>query len=152
MLVVGCAKPPEGPPSTIDVSIGERTFTLEVALDKPSRTKGLSGRDHIAAPGGMLFAFRAPQRLSFWMKGCLVPIDIIFLDGQGHVINVHRMKPPPPGTVDRDLKAYLSEVGRGSPVPAQFAIELAGGTLDTLDVRPGERIELPLERLKRWVR
>ncbi len=140
-MTAGCNT--DAPPSRLPVIISGRTFQLELALDDATRIKGLSGRDHLDADGGMIFVFPGVARRRFWMKDCLVPIDIIFLDPAGRVMAMHRMVPEP-GVADADLKAYSSNW------PAQFAIELRGGALDELSVKPQQTIALPLADLKRW--
>jgi uncharacterized membrane protein (UPF0127 family) len=77
------------------------------------------------------------------MRRCLVPIDLIFLDANGRVDSMHQMPvEDDPFKPDHELTRYPSRGG------AQFAIELAGGTLDGLDLRLGQRVQLPLEALK----
>ncbi|MEM7577657.1 MAG: DUF192 domain-containing protein [Planctomycetota bacterium] len=128
--------------STLPVTLGDQTFTLELALDNDTRFQGLSDRAYLAPDGGMLFVFPRPRNLEFVMRRCLVPIDIIFLDAGGRVTASHAMTVEPYDRPERQLRRY------GSQYRAQFAIELAGGTLETLDLQPGDRIELPLEDLK----
>ncbi len=128
------------------VTIGQRAFTLELALDEASRTTGLMHRESIDEDGGMLFVFPDMQRRAFWMKHCLTDIDAIFLDGRGNVVAVHAMKAPDPATPEAQLPRYPS--GRA----AQFVIELRGGEADKVGVKVGDRIALPLESLKRRAR
>ncbi|MEM1446729.1 MAG: DUF192 domain-containing protein [Planctomycetota bacterium] len=136
------ADSPEPTPETLTVTIGEQTFDLELALDDDSRFQGLSDRVFIAPDGGMLFGFTRARNLEFVMRRCLVPIDIIFLDPAGRVTATHAMAVEPYDRPERQLRRY------GSRYPAQFAIELAGGTLESLDLKPGDRVELPLDDLK----
>ncbi len=130
----------------LNVVLNDQAFTLELAMDSASRTQGLSDRESVAPDGGMLFVFRDAQRRSFVMRRCLVPIDIAFLDPAGRVIAMHAMQVEPYDTPESELKRYDSRW------PAQFAIEWAGGTLDRLGVQIGDRINLPLESLKREAR
>lgn len=125
------------------VTINGHHFDLELALDAATRTQGLSGRESIPIDGGMLFVFPDVQLREFWMIECLVPIDVIFLGPGGRVLAMHRMKVEPSDTPRDDLKRYSSRY------PAQFALEFAGGTLDQLGLREGQKIDLPLAALKR---
>jgi len=148
-LLIGPGCQPTADPDAADtqaVTIDGRTFTLELALDDESRARGLMGREQIDPDGGMLFVFPEEGRLSFWMKNCLTDIDVIFLDRDGRITRWHQMHPPAPGTPDSALKRYTSGY------PAQFAIELRGGMTERLDLKRGQRIELPLERLKQRAR
>jgi uncharacterized membrane protein (UPF0127 family) len=124
------------------VTLGGRTFKLELALDDATRTKGLKGRDHIADDGGMLFVFPQPRVLSFWMSNCQVDIDVIFMDASGRIVSIRKMTAPDPAVRDDDLPRY------GSGYPAQFAIEVQGGLTDKLALKLGEKVGLATESLK----
>lgn len=126
---------------TQQVQIGDRTFTLELALDDATRTQGLMHRESLAEDGGMLFVFPSAAVRGFWMKNCLMDLDIIFLDGMGYVTAVHTMTAPPPGS-----KGPFPSWS--SVTPAQFAIEIQPGLAKQLGVKRGDQIELPLKRLK----
>jgi uncharacterized protein len=122
-------------------------FNLELALNPEQRAEGLMGRDKIADDGGMLFVFPGekpyPTELSFWMKNCLVPIDLLFLDSAGKIIAIHEMEPPDSDTPDNQLSVYQSGA------PAQFAIEIKGGLASELDLQVGDLIELRFTELLR---
>jgi len=124
------------------VQIDARRFVLEIADTPGARERGLSGRTEIPADGGMLFVFPDAAVRSFWMRGCLVDIDIIYLDAGGRIVAMHAMKKEPPETPESALVRYSSDW------PAQYAIELRGGTLAQLNLRNGQKIDLPLDALK----
>ncbi len=153
--LTGCSNNTGKPSGNADtniesVKIDGEWFQLELALDGETRYKGLSGRDHIEPDGGMLFVFPKPNDQRFVMRDCLVPIDIIYLDPAGRITAMHHMPVEPPrdpetepvtgvGATDKyeqRLKRYPSRY------PAQFVIELAGGTLERLDLSEGELIDL----------
>jgi uncharacterized membrane protein (UPF0127 family) len=138
--VPGCGSQSSGSGSqtTQTVQIDGKTFELELALTPQARYDGLSGRDHIDKRGGMLFVFPEPTRTHFVMRDCNVPIDLMFLDSDGRILQTHQMpvEPGPPWT------RYPSRY------PAQFAIELKGGMFDKLDLQSIDRIDLPTQRLK----
>ncbi|MCP3905627.1 MAG: DUF192 domain-containing protein [Planctomycetes bacterium] len=138
------------------VTIRDQTFHLELSITEQSRTDGLMHRASIPEDGGMIFVFPDAQPRSFWMKNCLVDMDLIFLDGRGRVTALHRMKALPPRREDETEFQYEARV-RGeamywSHLPAQFAIELRAGWLDRLDLSVDDRIELDLDRLKATAR
>lgn len=137
------AAPQTAGPEFTDVRLGGRTFRLELALDEQTRFRGLSGRTAIDPNGGMLFVFPRPRELYFVMRDCPIPIDIIFLDGGGRVTATHQMKIEPPrrsGESDEDYEDRLTMYP--SRFSAQYAIELAGGTLPGLHVREGDKVEV----------
>ena len=135
------ASQPEG---TQRVELGGETFYLEVANANAERFQGLSDRASIAEDGGMLFVFpdRKAGVQTFVMRDCLVPIDIAFLDEEGRVVRTHAMRVESANTPEMFLQRYSS----GSR--AQFAIEVAGGTLKRVGLERGDVVSLPLARLK----
>ena len=122
------------------VAIAGRNFDLELAVDRPTRQRGLGGRNFIAPYGGMLFAWAKPRDLAMVMRDCSIPIDVAFLDEQGRVVSLHAMNPEPPRRDDETPFAYESRLpAYSSEKPAKFAAEFAGGRLDELGVRAGDR-------------
>lgn len=141
LATAGCKS--DGTTGTHRVVIGEQTFDLELAMTNAARFRGLSGREKVAADGGMLFVFPSEAEREFVMRECRVPIDILFLGPTGEVLTTHAMQVEPAGTPEADLPGYSSG-GKSAVV-----IELAGGTVARLGVEPGDRISLPIAELKR---
>ena len=125
----------------LKATIGGKEFNLELALDQAARFQGLSDRKEIAADGGMIFVYSQPQTMAFVMRKCYVPIDIIFVGAGGRIVKMHEMSVVPYDTPEESLVRYSSEW------PAQFAIEIRGGTLKNLNLKEGQKIELPYETL-----
>jgi uncharacterized membrane protein (UPF0127 family) len=151
--MLAAAPSPETRPAREEVVIAGELFRLEPATDTPTRARGLGGREKIDDHGGMLFVFADTRYRSFWMKDCLVDIDVAFLDTRGRIVAVHKMKIEPPraseeSAVDyeRRLKLYASTQ------PTRFAVELKTGSIDRLKLKTGQIIELDLARLKKKAR
>ena len=142
-LLVGCED--EGD-KTQKITIKGKEYELELALTSNQRYQGLSDRKAIADDGGMLFVFQDASVLSFVMRKCLVPIDIIYLSPNGRIVAMHEMQVQPYNTDESDLKSY------SSVYPAQFAIELKAGSIKALGLKEGDKIELTLEELKKRAR
>jgi uncharacterized membrane protein (UPF0127 family) len=154
-LAAGCGPnlPDDVQRVTITGTAGSKTFDLKLALDDASRAKGLGGVTEISEDGGMLFAFAHPEVRFFWMKGCVIDIDIAFLDGLGVVTAVHTMpKEPPKGDneSEADYESRLKHYSSG--VACQYAIEVRPGTFDTLGIKRGSRIQLDTATLKARVK
>lgn len=132
----GCRDRGPDVPARTAVTIRGRTWRVELALTPQQRYRGLSGRDRLAADGGMLFVYPRPQVLEFCMRDCLVPLDIAFINADRCVVATATMEVEP----DRvGRKAYTSDV------PAQYALELPAGALAGAGVRAGDRVEFSPE-------
>ncbi|HAI12267.1 MAG TPA: hypothetical protein DCM28_11220 [Phycisphaerales bacterium] len=143
--LIACT-PQQSDTDTLAITIGKQQFNLETAVTSNQRYQGLSDRKEIAVDGGMLFVFSDAKKRTFVMRKCYVPIDIIFLDPGQRIVAMHAMTVEPYDTPENQLKLYPSQW------PAMYAIELAGGTLEKLKLKAGDKIpfELP-DALKRQV-
>jgi len=136
------------------VVIAGETYFLELADDPETRLQGLSGRTHIEPDGGMLFVFPRPAMQRFVMRDCPIDIDIIYLDASGRVVTTHAMTAEPPrgpgegqpGDFNARYENRLTKYS--SRYQAQFAIELAPGSLDHLALEAGDQVKLDVDRLK----
>ena len=118
-------------------------FELERAADPVSRTAGLMFRDSIDERGGMLFVFPDDVPRTFWMRNCLVDMDLLFLDARGRIVAIHEMQMEPLRRPQESESAYLNRLRRyPSGAPARFAIELRAGTARALGLRVGSRVDL----------
>lgn len=159
LLVSGCGKSdqasgPDAKPNgknanttleTETIQIKGQTFELELALDNESRKQGLSDRKEIAEDGGMLFVFTQLVPGQFVMRRCYVPIDLIYLDDDGYIDSMHHMQVIEPiggAQWNNPSRPYLSSGY------IQYVIELKGGSIDKLDLKTGEKIDLPFESLQ----
>lgn len=90
------------------------TLSVEVADTSDSREEGLSGRSELKDGSGMLFVFDFPGRYGFWMKDMSFPIDMIWFNESGVVVNiVENAKPEdyPTTYVNKAPASYVLEMG-----------------------------------------
>ncbi len=114
--------------------MGDETFILELAVTSEERRVGLSNRDYLAPDGGMLFIFQQERTLAFWMKETLIPLDILFLNSDRRITNIHTMMPQP-GVPTGQLTTYRSTR------PALYAVEVNAGVAKELSLMPGMVVE-----------
>jgi uncharacterized membrane protein (UPF0127 family) len=67
---------------------GGVSLRIEYATTTAARERGLGGRTSIPSDYGMLFVFPKDDVYGFWMKDTLIPLDIFWLDAQGHVVSI----------------------------------------------------------------
>ncbi|MCD4749763.1 MAG: DUF192 domain-containing protein [Thermoanaerobaculales bacterium] len=108
------------------------SVTLELAISNDEIAQGLMYRSSLASDRGMLFLLRHERAPSFWMKNTLIPLDIVFLDQRGVVVDVtHDARPCKADPCPK----YVSKS------PATAVLELPSGTAKTHGLEEGARIE-----------
>lgn len=128
---------------TLNVIIGPTTYTLEMADTPEKITRGLSGRETIPRKTGMLFLMPEETVQEFWMKDCLTDMDIIFLDSDCRIVNMHRMVQERKKLVSETDMQYESQLKTySSNKPSEFVIELPPGDLTRLQLNIGQRVNI----------
>ena len=121
-------------PLTIQTKRGPAAFTVEVAVTPDERAKGLMYRTELKPDAGMLFDFRADQPVYMWMKNTYIPLDMIFIQGDGRILRIAENTTP------------LSERIIASGGPVRAVLEVIGGTAQKLGIAPGDRVAHPMFR------
>lgn len=129
LVLVGCRDEAPALP-TVPIQIGNRTFTLEIAANDANRQKGLMDRDHMPIDRGMIFAFSDEAPRAFWMKNTRIPLDILYIDASGKIVDIKSMQP-------LDLRSSPSTA------PAKFAIELNQGAAKLCGAKIGDVLSIP---------
>ncbi|MFI5167695.1 MAG: DUF192 domain-containing protein [Thermoanaerobaculales bacterium] len=91
---------------------------LELALSDQERALGLMYRDNLPADQGMLFIFDHDGLYPFWMKNTIIPLDLIWLDSKGAVVEVRAdvqpcHRDPCPSYSPTKVGRAVLEVGAG---------------------------------------
>jgi uncharacterized protein len=117
---------------TIVSANGKHRFTVELAETPAQMERGLMFRRELAPDAGMLFDFKTPTMATMWMRNTLIPLDMLFVDGQGRIVNIHERAVP------------QSDAIIAAAAPVRAVIELNGGTAARLGIRPGDRVLFPI--------
>jgi uncharacterized protein len=108
------------------------SLTVEIAANAKAWEKGLMGVNHLNPDQGMAFVFGRTVDDQFWMKDTLIPLDILFADSTGAVVDEQAMTPC---TAD-PCQTYASAQSY------QTAVEVAAGVLSKAGVHSGDVVRL----------
>ena len=113
---------------SIETKSGPHRFAVELADTPEKLSFGLMFRRALPQDAGMLFVYARPQQVSMWMKNTLIPLDMLFIDTSGHIVNIHQRAVP------GSLEAISSKV------PVRGVLELNGGTVSRLGITRGDKV------------
>ena len=115
------------------VQLHGHRFTTELATTDASRERGLMMRTELAADHSMLFVFPNDDQRWFWMKNTLIPLDILYFDGNRKLVSVQANVPPCKAD---PCPSYPSDL------PARYVLELPGGTAGRIGVMVGDELTI----------
>ena len=115
-----------------DVVAGRQKIDAWLMDDESKQQEGmmfLTDKD-VKDNQGMLFVFDSPKPQSFWMQNTLIPLDIIYIDAKGKVLNIAHGKPK-------------DETPLPSTGSAQYVLELKSGMASKFNIGPGTVVTIP---------
>jgi hypothetical protein len=133
-ITVGTAPSAERQTLEIVSKTGVHAFSVEIADTDASREKGLMFRKELPEGQGMLFDFKQDGPVGFWMKNTYIPLDMIFIRGDGRILRIAENTEP--------LSTRI--IPSGAPVRA--VLELIGGSARKYGIAPGDRVASPIFR------
>ena len=107
----------------------EIKFDVEMAVTEAQREHGLMFRKQLGPYQGMLFDFFHEQPVTFWMKNTLIPLDMVFIAGDGTIKHVHANAVP------------MSTDAIPSGAPVRAVLEINGGSAALLGIKPGDKVK-----------
>jgi uncharacterized membrane protein (UPF0127 family) len=132
-LLAACpAQPAELKTLEIASKTGVHTFAVEIAATEAEREKGLMFRKSLPEGQGMLFDFHQEQEVGFWMRNTYIPLDMIFIRGDGRILRIAENTEP------------LSEKVIPSGGPVLAVLELIGGSARKFGIAPGDQVAFPI--------
>lgn len=130
LLPISSRAAPDLTPLTIQTAAGASlAFRVELARTEAERELGLMYREKLAPDAGMLFLYPSERPVAFWMKNTLIPLDMIFIKRDGTILSIAERTVP------------LSEASIPSAGPVAAVLELNGGTVSHLGIKPGDRVQ-----------
>jgi len=132
LISVGPVRPAGTQTIEVVTKTGVHSFAVELADNDAEREKGLMYRKDLPEGRGMLFDFHREQEVSFWMQNTYIPLDMIFIQGDGRILRIAENTEP--------LSTRL--IPSGGPIRA--VLEVIGGTSRKLGIAPGDRVAAPI--------
>lgn len=93
----------------------------EVNTKQLDMARGMMFRDSLPDGRGMLFVHGAPDKYSYYMFQTLIPLDIIWMDARGKVVEISENTPPCTAKKALECPVY------GGQQTAMVVLELPGG-------------------------
>ena len=142
LLLFGCRKPMEtavdssasgdGGPThalaklpTIKLWLGPQELAAEIARTPLENQTGMMFRTNMAEMDAMLFVLPYTQQASFWMKNCVVPLSVAYIDPEGVIQEIHDLQP-----------GNTNPVSAASP-RIRFALEVSQGWFNRHQISSG---------------
>jgi hypothetical protein len=110
---------------------GVHPFAVELAMSEEQRERGLMFRRELPEGRGMLFKFEPDQVVTMWMHNTYIPLDMIFIRGDGRILRIAENTTP---QSDRIISS--GGLARG-------VLEVIAGTARKLGLAPGDRVAHP---------
>lgn len=110
------------------VKINDNKFKVKTLIDKESQRIGMMNKKFNKDFNGLLFLMGGDKQC-FWMKNCIIPLDILMIRNNV-VVNIHHNCEP---CHNDKCPSYC---GNGNIV-----LEIAGGSCEKLGIEPGDSIE-----------
>ncbi|MEB3240969.1 MAG: DUF192 domain-containing protein [Synechococcus sp.] len=127
LLPLLLAVTPQHLPITAKWCLPQGCIGLEVPQTPQQYQTGLMQRPPLGPWRGMWFRFQPKQRVHFWMKDCIAPLDLVYVrDGR-----VQQIKANVPPCNAMPCPKYSSDA------PVDGVIELQAGRAAELGLKPG---------------
>jgi uncharacterized membrane protein (UPF0127 family) len=104
------------------------SIDIEIADNDAKREVGMMGRPAMDERQGMLFVFEEEQYASFWMRNCILSLDMIFLNKQRQIITIHKNTKP------------FSDDSYPANGLTMFVLEVNAGFTDKYGIKEGDII------------
>ena len=116
------------------VRIGNKSFSVELALTDDQQALGLGERDSLAKNAGMLFVFKPARTSTFWMKDMRFNLDIVWIF-EGKIVDISRNVPAPKSdTKPENMPTYSPKT------EIDNVLEINAGQADGMKI--GDRVEI----------
>ena len=103
-------------------------INAKIATSPQELREGLMFVKYLPPDEGMLFVYPKIAKHSFWMKNTLIPLDVIYMDGNYNVIGFVLNNQP------HDLTS------KGIDKPSKYFLEVNGGYVERKNINIGDKM------------
>ena len=121
---------PASPEEFFQLILEGRNIEVQLSITDVEKQKGLMHRRSLGENEGMLFIYRQPRNLSFWMRNTLIPLDIGYFTADGILREIHPLYPHDENSVGSHSDAV------------QYALEMNQGWFSTQGIIPGAQLDM----------
>lgn len=107
---------------------------VEIPMTQKEREVGLMNRAYLHEDSGMIFIFDSYCINRIWMKNMLIPLDIIWLNHNGTIIQIDKNVMP----CGENCRSF------GPESCSKYAIEVNGLYTDRHNINTGDKVKLIL--------
>lgn len=107
-----------------EINIGDREYEVKVARTQEEKEQGLQGITELDEDEGMLFVFDPPEDVFMWMKGTLIPLDIVFINPDNKVTFIGKGQPESTDKITVPNTKYVLEVNIDSEIKEGDTLEI----------------------------
>lgn len=111
----------------MNIRINNNKFVVKTMITPKDKSTGMMGKKFTSPNQGMLFLMDDGEHC-FWMKGCVTPLDIIFIQ-DNKITTIHSNCEP---CRSKDCGNYCGE--------GNLVLELPGGTCKKIGIKKGDLI------------
>jgi len=112
--------------------VDDNIFKVKLAVSPESIKKGMMFQEFDESFDGMYFIMPRTSNHCFWMKNCIIPLDVLMIN-DNIITKIYHNCPP------CDTEECVTYCGFGNK-----AIELPGGTCKSLGIKEGMDISFSL--------
>lgn len=106
---------------------------VKLAITASEKSKGLSLIEEMENYEGMLFVFSQPIQAKFWMKEMKFPLDIVYLNNEMQVLEIHENLAP----CSEQCPHIVSATDN-----VRYVLEMEAGRTSELNLQVNQKIEL----------
>ena len=127
VILIGCTHQDK-------VCIKGDCINVEIADEIEEQTKGFMDRESLEENHGMLFVFKESKQYQFWMKDTLIPLDMIWINKEKHIVDITKNAQP----CKEDPCENFSPI-----IPAKYVLEVNAGYSEKNNFKPGDKVLTP---------